>query len=413
MGSDQAPAGGISAVRNGAPAYSVEQLDLLRGLAIVLMIVNHTGVGLLDPDLQQHGPLAALMFLGSFAPVVFFFTTGFGVGVGRRMVDLSAFGSTLLKAGLLVVADQFMFWRKSIPGGVDFLGFIALSSVLVTAIGMSKRPVWLCAGLIFSVLVLRFGFGPWIRTRFDLHGVAAWFVGVTQVEPYPFSPWIVYPLLGFLLARCYLTAAGSVMSFLWPWPSATAICALVLAAVLYRAHFVFFRWGAMSIAFFVLSVGVGYICVLLAWMVASRWSFATRLLSLRGIASLAVVPIHYALIELLVASGVAPLGGFTMPAAAAGITTLSLLSAKVFANGVRRWISRVSLKAVWYPLVALVALCAGVTWMVPRRSVMFAAFVIGQLAVTALLATRVRQAAAGIGTDGLKVSAGQPRSQIG
>ena len=52
---------------------SSQQLDLLRGMAIVLMIVNHSGVRLLDPAEQQQGLLGALLFLGSFAPVVVFF----------------------------------------------------------------------------------------------------------------------------------------------------------------------------------------------------------------------------------------------------------------------------------------------------------------------------------------------------
>src|ERR1700686_2573328 len=108
------------------------QLDLLRGMAIVLMIVNHSGVRLLDSEQQQHGFLWALLFLGSFAPVVFFFTTGFGIGIRKRAVTVAEFGSILLKAGLLILADQLMFWEEAIPLGLDFLGFIAFSSVVVT-----------------------------------------------------------------------------------------------------------------------------------------------------------------------------------------------------------------------------------------------------------------------------------------
>src|SRR5580698_1983080 len=87
------------------------QLDVLRGLAIVLMIVNHVGVSLVDSNQEQLRAVSALIFLGSFAPVLFFFTTGFGIGISRRGAAWVGFGSTLLKAGLLVLADQFMFWK--------------------------------------------------------------------------------------------------------------------------------------------------------------------------------------------------------------------------------------------------------------------------------------------------------------
>jgi uncharacterized membrane protein len=179
----------LSVAGKGSIAYSV-QLDVLRGLAIVLMIVNHLGVTVIDPNQARFSAMSALIFLGSFAPVIFFFTTGFGIGVSRRGGTWGGFGSTLLKAGLLILADQFMFWKNGTPWGLDFLGFIGLSSVLVTAVARSKRAVGLCCGLIAALVLIRFGAGPPLRDHFNLSPLSAWLLGVAPLDnvSYPLTP---------------------------------------------------------------------------------------------------------------------------------------------------------------------------------------------------------------------------------
>ena len=387
-------------MRNRGKTYS-QQLDLLRGMAIVLMIVNHSGVRLLDPAEQQQGLLGALLFLGSFAPVVFFFTTGFGIGIGRREVTLTHFGSTLLKAGLLLFADQLMFWENAKPFGLDFLGFIALSSVVVTGVAACKRPRTLCVAFIVIAFVLRFGIGPWLRIHGELPARGAWLFGVTPVDgiSYPLSPWIINPLLGFLMAHRYSTAVDSGGSFLWPWVSVPAIGALALSVIMYAEHAIFFRWGTVSFAFFVLSISLCLVCVVAAWRLGTKGSLATRLLSLRGIASLAVVPIHFALIETLVASGIAPLAEATMLAAMATLVAVSLFLSRLFARRVDRWIFSSPRTVAWYPVAAVAIFSAIAIWTLPRPSfAVFAAMVVGQLAIAGLIEVRGRRIAAA-GTD--------------
>jgi uncharacterized membrane protein len=375
---------------------SVEQLDFLRGIAITLMIVNHVGTRLLDQDLQATGPLADLVFIGSFAPVVFFFTTGFGIGFAKRDINLASLRSTLLKAGLLVVADQFMFWRAATPWGLDFLGFIAISSVLVTTIAASRRPIWLCVTIIVSVLAIRFGLGTWFRERINLPGFETWLVGVRGTDriSYPFSPWIVYPLLGFVMGRSYRELQGSQTSFPRPWLYVATIAALTFAAALHRAHAVFFRWGTMSFAFFVLSIGVVLLTVIIAWKIAAHWRRAAQLLSLRGISSLAVVPLHYALIELVAGLDSTPLRALATLAAMSVVLASSVMLSRTFATSVDTWISNVSPAVASVALTSLVALCAGICWYPFQQSTLkFAAFVVGQLAIAALLVVRNRGAA--------------------
>jgi hypothetical protein len=374
---------------------SLEQLDFLRGIAIALMIVNHVGTRLLDPDLQASGPLVDLEFIGGFAPVVFFFTTGFGIGFAKREIKLASVLSTLLKAGLLIVADQFMFWRTATPWGLDFLGFIAISSVFVTSIAVSREPIWLCITIIAGVLAIRFGLGSWFRERINLPGFETWLVGVRGIDriSYPFSPWIVYPLLGFAIGRNYRALQGLQASFPWPWLYVATIGALIWAAALHQMHAVFFRWGTMSFAFFVLSVGVVFLTQIIAWKVAAHWRRAAQLLSLRGISSLAIVPIHYALIELAAGLDTAPLRASTTLAAMSVVLASSVMLSRAFASSVDTWISNVSPVVPSVALTSVVALCAAICWYPLEQSTLkFAAFVVGQLAIAALLAVRNRRA---------------------
>lgn len=70
------------------------ELDVLRGLAALLMIVNHAGYKILAENLTDSGLAGNLLFISSFAPVLFFFVTGVGYGVQssqkkkRRVIGL-------------------------------------------------------------------------------------------------------------------------------------------------------------------------------------------------------------------------------------------------------------------------------------------------------------------------------------
>ena len=301
----------------------------------------------------------------------------------------------LLKAGLLVIADQFLFWRTARPWGLDFLGFIAISSVLVTSIAVSRKPIWLCVTIIVSVLAIRFGLGTWFRGHPDLPGFEAWLVGARGIDriSYPFSPWIIYPLLGFIIGRSYSVIQGSDTSFPRPWLYAATIGALIFAAALHQAHATFFRWGTMNFAYFVLSIGVLFLTLIIAWKVANQWPRAAQPLSLRGISSLAIVPIHYALIELVAGLDSTPLRALATIVAMGMILALSVILSRAFATSVDTWISSVSPAGASVALTSLVALCAAICWYpFEQATLKFAAFVVGQLAITALLVIRNRGA---------------------
>jgi hypothetical protein len=68
---------------------------------------------------------------------------------------------------------------------------------------------------------------------------------------------------------------------------------------------------------------------------------------------------------------------------------LSIALSRAFAAGVNREIAEMRPGIAWFAMAALIALCTATLWLVPeRRSFALCAFVVGQLAIAALLAAR-------------------------
>jgi len=92
------------------------ELDVLRGLAALLMVVNHVGYKALYPS-QIDGSLSGnLVFIGSFAPVIFFFVSGVGSGIQPRRKKASHWYVTLNKVVILFFADLLMRWSGEFAG---------------------------------------------------------------------------------------------------------------------------------------------------------------------------------------------------------------------------------------------------------------------------------------------------------
>src|SRR3954451_2939317 len=104
----------------------VPALDLFRAAAAALMVLNHAGFALMGRDAAVQGASGLVVFLGSFAPVLFFFATGWGAGLRDRR-STKPLGDVLDKALLLALADQFLHWRIGRPLGLDFFAFIGVS----------------------------------------------------------------------------------------------------------------------------------------------------------------------------------------------------------------------------------------------------------------------------------------------
>lgn len=317
------------------------ELDVLRGLAAVLMIVNHAGVKTLMVAEASQGVMNSVLFIGSFAPVLFFFVTGVGSGIqSSQKKKQGRWRPLLMKVSILFLADLLMYWSAGRWIGLDFLGFIGLSVLVLELVRQSSAPITICGIGIVAISATRFLINPLLHRLIGAFPTGwwglDWILGTPAVPgvSYPLSPWMVYPLLGFIVGAMAMqwrdiitTRRRQVIIGLIALGTLPLIASLILA--FRQAEF--FRWGTVSLAFFIVSfvpilVGIAWALVLCTVPTLKPVQSA---LSLRGVASLAIVPIHYFLLDLLTSLGVKDLNGLVFSLFAIGlcITTFFLARA--------------------------------------------------------------------------------------
>lgn len=304
---------------NHSKAIHLEELDLLRGFAALFMVINHMGYALLSENAQQANSITTLLFVTSFAPVLFFFTSGLGYGIQsakpNQKFDLLP---TLYKFGLLMFADLFFALSQGHFWGLDFLGFIAVIVLLLDLIRTSKHVKSICIFGIIFIFLLRFGLAPRINSdnQHFLNAIINWSLGngVDRIS-YPFSPWFIYPLLGLMIGLSIANHHDS-KSFVQKNSNKSLLVLIaiifgVCAGFMQSKGFIFFRWGTVSIGFFIFSFTVISLSMLLALVTAkfNNQKFLD-LLHLGGPASLTIVPIHYFLINLLERMGIEKLESY-------------------------------------------------------------------------------------------------------
>jgi uncharacterized membrane protein len=342
-----------SAAQQGRP-LSLPELDVFRGLAAVFMVVNHAGFRLWAAADTQLGWATAVLLISSYAPALFFFATGLGIGLRPERRD-TVVRDTFYKAGLLVLADQLSHWRGGVWAGLDFFSFIALSMLIVTALSFTGRPARWAVGLFIGVVALRYVVGPVCKNTWPTTGWVQALVGVYG-QPgvaYPLAPWLCFPLAGFLLgtaarhrmlssdrqalagsgARNGLSAAPA-----WVMAAAALLIGAIAAAMLNTVGASFHRWGTVGIGFFALSLAV----IGAVWLVSqavSRWTPRVAAgLSLRGVAAFLVVPLHYGALEALTRLGWSALASSLFVPTVIALCGVALVAARVG----ERWALRLS-----------------------------------------------------------------------
>lgn len=283
------------------------ELDLLRAIAAAMMVANHVAVKRATSlEDRSHDAIEIASFVGSFAPVLFFFLTGLGHGVQSARRHPGRGYQYLAKAGILFAADAMLWINPNRMSGMDFLGFIAVSMVLLRWVQYLPWNGVLAILIGSAFVLLRFVVGPAIRPVLPESGwgqALAFAIGVSSLPrfSYPPAPWMAYPFLGYGL--------GQIVGRHGTWiekhrPAATALMATIgglgtgatMAFVARGA--VLFRWGTMSLAYFAASLAVLAICLTVVVALGGMRKAAPLLdlCSLSGIRSFAVVPLHYLLL---------------------------------------------------------------------------------------------------------------------
>jgi uncharacterized membrane protein len=389
---------------NNTPRQSIhwQELDILRGLAALLMIVNHAGYQTLAPN-QINGLFASsLLFISSFAPVLFFFVTGVGYGLQSIQKKKASHWYVILnKLIILVLADLLIHWSNGKWVGLEFLGFIGLSSLVLEFVRKSKFPLVVSLIGFVTISILRYLFGPYLHALgYDQQGgwLLNWIIGFKDTPgiSYPLSPWLAYPFVGYLVGAAavhyrrfienHRLKAVFGLSMLGILP---AFAALFLA----KRGASFFRWGTVGIGFYVVSFAIilAGLAISLALSTNSKLANLPQALSLKGIASLAVVPIHYILIYLVVISGGKEVDLFKYILIVIAIVVFSFfLSGQVehLSQKVRQFNQP---KIVWLGLVGLFVLAATITIISGKEATVLAIYprTFGQIVLCLLFVVRL------------------------
>jgi uncharacterized membrane protein len=218
-----------------SPRQRLEPVDLLRGVIIVIMALDHTrdyfGVIGADPtNLDTTTPgLFFTRWVTHFCAPVFFLLTGTGAFLALRRrtpADLSRF---LFTRGLWLLFVEAVILRTLMQFNVDYHVTIltvlwALGWAMIALAFLSRLP--LPAIITFGVaLVLGHNaldgisaadFGSWGWAWTFLHAPGFLWRGTDHLVlvAYPVIPWIGVTALGFALGAVYAWAPGRRVSFL-------------------------------------------------------------------------------------------------------------------------------------------------------------------------------------------------------
>jgi len=241
-------------------SYRLENIDMVRGLVIVIMALDHVRDYVMfgaaqdpttDPDVA-----AALFFtrwITHFCAPVFVFLAGTSAGLMGARKSPRELGRFLLTRGLwliaiewLVISTGFTFAPRGIPelGGqvlVTFQVIWAIGASMVVLAGAQFLGARACA-LIGAAIVLGHNlldpvwpsgnvFDPGVPPWWGLHTQSAFIVGPFYVAvAYPVLPWIGVMLLGFGLAWMFQEPAIERDRRLMWWGTFATVAFLALRA---------------------------------------------------------------------------------------------------------------------------------------------------------------------------------------
>ena len=414
---DAGPAPAAGKARPGRMMWP--ELDLLRGLAGLAMVVNHTAVELVPasaaslisvPDQPlSMTPVQWVSFLGSFAPMLFFFITGVGYGLQARPGGAGRKAGLWSKVAVLFLADALLLRVGGLWIGLDFFGFIALSMLLLgLLIRLDRRAaLTIAAALLVLVSVLRYS-GQQVAARLLGLDAAAWvalFTGQHDVHglSFPPMPWLGYPLVGFWVGAAATSFADQIDRRRLLVGGGLLLAGglfVAAAAVFIDLGFLLFRWGRLSPSSY--AAGFGLLALLLCVCLvvfrtrgaraADRGPHrplgpAVRGLSLRGVAAFAVVPLHFLILSIAEGLGVTVHSSGTLFLAMAVVSVLALGLAPLVSSSAERIRAGRHVGLAWWSGLAVALLALGVLcvpgWEGPARSTVAS---VGQLALCLLLA---------------------------
>jgi uncharacterized membrane protein len=217
------PPRAVPASKAAATAGRFVALDLLRFLAVILMVQGHTFREVLDLGLRDQRWHGYHNYIHGYTAPIFLFSSGlaFGITTFRSWEKHLTFGPTLLKrleryALLLLIGYAMQLPRFSLAGlwelpdarlgpalalnALQNIGFtLAIAELSVVALRTQRRFVAFTAA--FAVVLVLVAPALW---RMDVSNVPVFFTGYLNTSTgsiFPIAPWGAFLLAGILTAH--------------------------------------------------------------------------------------------------------------------------------------------------------------------------------------------------------------------
>jgi uncharacterized membrane protein len=203
------------------PSHRIESIDLLRGVVIVIMALDHVrdyfhaGAFLYDPtDLSQTSvPLFFTRWITHFCAPVFVFlagTSAYQIGIKKSIPELSAF---LVKRGVWLIFLELTVINFAWFFNITF-SFIALTVIWSLALGMIvlaglvRLPFKWILGIGLAMVLfhdvldsIHYDTLSWALTHEQ--NTFSWGAGRNLFVGYPLIPWVGVMALGYCLGSLY------------------------------------------------------------------------------------------------------------------------------------------------------------------------------------------------------------------
>ncbi|HPN37484.1 MAG TPA: heparan-alpha-glucosaminide N-acetyltransferase domain-containing protein [Melioribacteraceae bacterium] len=200
---------------NKYPEVRNEMADLLKGFAVIFMILVHSFEKFLNPIYFDDYTNKIVLLLGSIpAAPVFMIVMGYFLWFSKKSFKQLVFRSfSLIGLGLILnILLNLNLIIKVFAGkintniyhyifGVDILFLAGLSIFILSVIKFSKTPKTIAIIVLLFQLIL-ISLNIHLSPTYSFNDYFLSFIfKVTEWSYFPFIPWFVYPLFGFVWAQ--------------------------------------------------------------------------------------------------------------------------------------------------------------------------------------------------------------------
>jgi uncharacterized membrane protein len=207
--------------RNDLKPFRLESIDIIRGLAITMMIFTHFFYYSINPALIYNKLIFYVADLASFFSVpLFYFTIGYTLSISIKEKRKKGHSDSELTNYILV--RSCLIYILGFVLNIDEVGFDQLwewSTLQMISVGyivtyiLLKKSKTLRAGLIVVSIMIAFMLAPFY-TLYLFRGdwnFTGFFMGFIFSGDDPFFPWIAFFLLGSIIAEVTFTKKNIIL----------------------------------------------------------------------------------------------------------------------------------------------------------------------------------------------------------